>query len=123
MSISVRCLGCKKKLTAKAELAGKRVKCPSCGQALVLLSGHIQSQPKAGSSLPEKVAPALRTQSLTAPPTTPVAALPGTSIMSRLLGTPVGVFSAVVAGAFSGGCVLLIGSAGKEKGSGSFIDR
>ncbi len=34
MPISVQCPGCGKKLKAKDELAGKRVKCPSCGQVL-----------------------------------------------------------------------------------------
>jgi len=36
MSISVQCPGCEKKLKAKDELAGKRVKCPGCGQLLVV---------------------------------------------------------------------------------------
>jgi hypothetical protein len=31
MSISVLCQNCQKKLKAKSELAGKRLKCPSCG--------------------------------------------------------------------------------------------
>ena len=33
--IPVAC-GCGKKFRAKAELAGKRVKCPACGQALAI---------------------------------------------------------------------------------------
>jgi hypothetical protein len=36
MSISVECPGCKRQLKAKDELAGKRVKCPGCGQLLVV---------------------------------------------------------------------------------------
>jgi hypothetical protein len=34
MSIRVQCPGCEKKLKAKDELAGKRVKCPGRGQVL-----------------------------------------------------------------------------------------
>jgi len=33
-SISVRCSGCGKKLKAGADFAGKKVKCPQCGQAV-----------------------------------------------------------------------------------------
>jgi hypothetical protein len=36
MPISVACPGCKKKLKAKDELAGKRVKCPACGEPVVI---------------------------------------------------------------------------------------
>ena len=36
MSIRVLCPSCQKKLNAKEELAGKRVKCPGCGQVLVV---------------------------------------------------------------------------------------
>ena len=36
MSISIQCPGCEKKLSAKDELAGKRVKCPGCGQAILV---------------------------------------------------------------------------------------
>lgn len=34
MAIRVECSGCKKKLTAKAEQAGKRVRCPACGKII-----------------------------------------------------------------------------------------
>lgn len=36
MAISIQCPGCKKKLKAKDELAGKRVKCPGCGQSIAI---------------------------------------------------------------------------------------
>lgn len=36
MSISVQCSGCGKSLKAKDELAGRRVKCPDCGQVVVV---------------------------------------------------------------------------------------
>ena len=38
MSISVQCPSCEKKLKAKDELAGKRVKCPNCAQLVVVPS-------------------------------------------------------------------------------------
>jgi hypothetical protein len=44
MSISAQCPGCERKLKAKDKLAGERVKCPGCGQFLVL--------PRARSSNP-----------------------------------------------------------------------
>lgn len=34
MAISIQCPDCEKKLKAKDELAGKRVKCPACGQLI-----------------------------------------------------------------------------------------
>lgn len=36
MAIHVQCKGCNKKLVAKDEMAGMRLKCPSCGQAVVI---------------------------------------------------------------------------------------
>lgn len=36
MSIRVECPGCQKKLNAKDELGGKRARCPSCGQVLLV---------------------------------------------------------------------------------------
>lgn len=36
MAISILCPGCQKKLKVKDELAGKRVKCPGCGQVIVV---------------------------------------------------------------------------------------
>ena len=36
MSIRVQCSGCEKTLKAKDEWAGRRVKCPQCGQAVVI---------------------------------------------------------------------------------------
>src|SRR4051794_37382534 len=111
MSIGVRCPGCAKKVKAKDELAGKRVKCPSCGQAVVLPSVHTSSQLEATSPPAEKMPPASKTPSPAAPTLTASAALPSKSALFTLLGTLVGFFSASVAGAFSGGCVMLIGCA------------
>jgi ribosomal protein S27E len=39
--LAVQCSGCEKKFRARAELAGKRVKCPQCGQA-VLIPGLLE---------------------------------------------------------------------------------
>jgi predicted RNA-binding Zn-ribbon protein involved in translation (DUF1610 family) len=36
MAISMACPSCKKKLKAKEELAGRRVKCPGCGNAVLI---------------------------------------------------------------------------------------
>jgi len=36
MPIIIQCPGCKKKLKAKDQMAGKQVKCPSCGEFFVL---------------------------------------------------------------------------------------
>lgn len=36
MSISVQCPACRKKLKARDDLAGKRVKCPACGQPVLV---------------------------------------------------------------------------------------
>ena len=36
MAIEVHCSHCQKLLRVKAELAGKRVKCPACGQPLTI---------------------------------------------------------------------------------------
>ena len=38
-AISFGCAGCGKKLKAKAELAGKQVKCPQCGKAVHVTAG------------------------------------------------------------------------------------
>ncbi len=34
--IAFQCPGCGKKLKTKAELAGKKIKCPECGNAVVV---------------------------------------------------------------------------------------
>ena len=36
MAISIECSGCKKRLQVKDAMAGKRGKCPSCGQTIVV---------------------------------------------------------------------------------------
>jgi DNA-directed RNA polymerase subunit RPC12/RpoP len=37
-SVLVRCSGCGRRLKGKAELAGKKLKCPQCGQAVLVPS-------------------------------------------------------------------------------------
>jgi HEAT repeat protein len=49
MPINVECPGCARKLKAKEDLAGKRVKCPSCGQVIVVPAARPASYPKATS--------------------------------------------------------------------------
>ena len=44
MALSVQCPGCDKNLKAKDELAGKRIKCPGCGQVLVAPAAKPASQ-------------------------------------------------------------------------------
>ena len=44
MSISVQCPGCEKNHRIKDELAGKRVKCPGCGQAMLVPAAN-ESRP------------------------------------------------------------------------------
>src|SRR4051794_5263888 len=44
MSISIQCPTCEKKLKAKDELAGKRIKCPNCGEGVVIPSADPASQ-------------------------------------------------------------------------------
>jgi phage FluMu protein Com len=34
--VAIACAGCGKQLKAKAELAGKKVKCPQCGKAVAI---------------------------------------------------------------------------------------
>jgi hypothetical protein len=40
MAISVQCPGCEKRLKTRDELAGKRVKCPGCGQSVLVPAAH-----------------------------------------------------------------------------------
>lgn len=49
MSIAVQCFGCGKKLTAKEDLVGKRVKCPACGQAVVVAAPSVRSGAQTGT--------------------------------------------------------------------------
>lgn len=49
MPITVQCGSCKKRLTAKEKLAGRKVKCPQCGAVLTI--------PKAGPTLQPGAAP------------------------------------------------------------------
>lgn len=52
MSISAQCPNCDKKLKAKDELAGKRIKCPGCGQVLSVPAAPTPSEPKAAEPAP-----------------------------------------------------------------------
>ncbi len=53
MPISVQCSECHKKLKARDEMAGKRVKCPVCGKSLEIPSLAVSQQPaKAPPPLP-----------------------------------------------------------------------
>lgn len=64
MSISVQCPGCGKKFKGEDRLAGKRVKCPSCGQSILVAGGppvpseesRIQGRPNEVSTV-EPLAP------------------------------------------------------------------
>jgi hypothetical protein len=55
MSISVQCPGCGKKLKAKDELAGKRIRCPACGKAFAHPGPSAAEQPP--SDLAHSIAP------------------------------------------------------------------
>lgn len=57
MAISVQCSRCRKRLKAKEELTGKRVRCPSCGQVIIVRGAHSSSQPKVGSARTPPVSP------------------------------------------------------------------
>jgi hypothetical protein len=57
-TISVTCQGCKKKLQAKAALAGKAVKCPGCGQAVRIPAAPAPAPPPAAAPPPPPPAPA-----------------------------------------------------------------
>ncbi len=46
MPISVVCSGCDKKLTVKDDLAGRRIKCPACGEAVAVPAAKTKA-PKA----------------------------------------------------------------------------
>ena len=52
MSISVSCSSCGKTFKTKEELAGKRVKCPSCGQVITVSASRPPSHAKEISVLP-----------------------------------------------------------------------
>lgn len=51
MPISVQCPGCGKSLHGKDELAGKRVKCPKCGQ-IISIPAILSSAPEATLTIP-----------------------------------------------------------------------
>ena len=52
MPISVQCPACKKKLKAKDQMAGKQVKCPSCGDLFVLPASRQVPKARPNSSDP-----------------------------------------------------------------------
>jgi hypothetical protein len=59
MAISFPCPGCNKKLNAKDELAGKRGKCPHCGQVFAVPGGRpvptVRTDPRTSKSLIEAI--------------------------------------------------------------------
>lgn len=67
MAISVQCSGCEKKLKVKDELAGMRVKCPSCGQVIVIPAVRPASQPKAPIPSPGELAAATKAKPIALP--------------------------------------------------------
>lgn len=67
MSISFQCPGCEKKLKAKDESSGKRLKCPGCGQSLLVPGASSQSLPNSPAALPLN-SPPQRRQDPTIPP-------------------------------------------------------
>src|SRR4051812_1508651 len=75
MSISLQCTNCGKTSKAKEELAGKRVKCPACGQVIMVSAVCPPSQTTATSALPGKL-PDDNTGKPPAPPPLPVVAPP-----------------------------------------------
>ncbi len=78
MSISIRCPGCEKRLKAKDELAGKRVKCPGCGHRVLIPGGHSPAQQEiAISPSPKQSLPSRRLQA------TVTSAVPGRSLRRR----------------------------------------
>ena len=69
MSISVQCPGCEKKLKTKDELAGKRIKCPGCGQVFQLPACRQAPVPADGG--PTAATPASATKAGPAPAAVP----------------------------------------------------
>lgn len=58
MAISVQCPGCRKPLKARDELAGKRVKCPACGNSVtVAAAGPRRDVPQAVPTVPRPAEP------------------------------------------------------------------
>ncbi len=87
MSISVQCPGCEKKLKAKDELVGKRVKCPGCGELLVVPRVPPASlQTSTTSTASRKSAPE-RSRQPAVPPT------PTSDASARLTHIPAGWFA------------------------------
>src|SRR5262245_6841787 len=48
MAIAVPCPGCGRNLKVKDELAGKRIRCPDCGQVLLVPAGELASRSRPG---------------------------------------------------------------------------
>ncbi len=69
--IQFACPQCGKRLRTKADLAGKRVKCPSCGQVIVVLAACPTSQPKATSPSAAKPPAASKGRPMAAPSPVP----------------------------------------------------
>jgi serine/threonine protein kinase/WD40 repeat protein len=63
MAVSFPCSGCRKTLKARAELGGKKVKCPQCGQAVLVPSIRVDLP---SAPPPAPTAPASRSRGLTA---------------------------------------------------------
>jgi uncharacterized protein (TIGR03067 family) len=59
MSISIQCPECEKKMNAKDDYAGRRVKCPDCGQSILVPESRRVSAGKPSRSSPAK-SPAVR---------------------------------------------------------------
>lgn len=57
MPISVQCPSCAKRLKTKDELAGKKIKCPGCGQVLPVPGGAPAGEP---SRIAPSIAPATK---------------------------------------------------------------
>lgn len=59
MSISVQCTGCKKSFKTKDEFAGRRIKCPGCGQVLAVPAAEAELR-VAAAPAPKKTPAAKR---------------------------------------------------------------
>ncbi|NLE38127.1 MAG: hypothetical protein GX621_08910, partial [Pirellulaceae bacterium] len=76
MPINVLCPKCRKKLSAPDAMAGKRAKCPHCGQLMQLPAPR---QPDQTSSAGQPGPTSAAGQGAAPPPSTPSGSLPGLS--------------------------------------------